>query len=216
MKKISLFLGLPKSLFVNMKLLPFYQAIKLPILVSHKIRCVSLKGRFEISGGVRTGMVTVGLTGAGSLLHKPCVLEVNGKVICDGPVSIGGGCELCCGRNGSIILGRNISFTGDCHIVSRKRVAIGNDCMISWGTLVMDTDSHRIYQDGIQINPDQDIVIGNDVWIGANCTLLKGTMIPEGCIVAAGSVISKKIEQERSIISGSPLRILRTGVSWFM
>lgn len=165
---------------------------------------------------MRTGLITIGLTGAGSLLHKPSVLEVNGEVTCSGPVSIGGGCEFCCGKDGSIILGRNISFTGDCHIVSRKKVAIGDDCMISWGTLIMDTDSHAIYQDDIQINPDQDIVIGNNVWIGANCTLLKGTMIPEGCIVAAGSVISKKVEYKRSIISGSPLRILKTDVSWSM
>lgn len=78
----------------------------------------------------------------------------------------------------------------------------------------MDTDSHQIYQDGIQINPDQAIVIENDVWIGSNCTLLKGTIIPEGSIVAAGSVISKKVEQEKSIITGSPLKILKTGVSW--
>ena len=58
------------------------------------------------------------------------------------------------------------------------------------------------------------IVIENDVWIGSNCTLLKGTIIPEGSIVAAGSVISKKVEQEKSIITGSPLKILKTGVSW--
>lgn len=125
-----------------------------------------------------------------------------------------GGSAICCGRNGCIMLGSNISFTGDCHIVSRKRISIGNNCMISWGTLFMDTDSHQIYQDGIQINPDQAIVIENDVWIGSNCTLLKGTIIPEGSIVAAGSVISKKVEQEKSIITGSPLKILKTGVSW--
>ena len=90
MKIINVLLGLPKSLIVNMKLLPFSQALKLPILVSHRTKCVSLLGRFEIDGPLRTGLITVGLTGAGSLLHKPCVLEINGRVYCKGSVSFGG------------------------------------------------------------------------------------------------------------------------------
>lgn len=78
----------------------------------------------------------------------------------------------------------------------------------------MDTDSHKIYQNGIQINADREVVMEEHVWIGANCTLLKGSVISRGCIVAAGSVMAGKTEAERAIVSGSPIKILKSDISW--
>lgn len=66
----------------------------------------------------------------------------------------------------------------------------------------------------MQVNPDKEIVIGEHVWIGATCTLLKGTMISDGCIVAAGSVIAGKTELENAIVSGSPIKTLKSGITW--
>lgn len=113
-----------------------------------------------------------------------------------------------------IELGSNIVFSGGCHIIARKLVKVGNDSTVSWGTLIMDTDSHKIYQNGIQINADREVVMEEHVWIGANCTLLKGSVISKGCIVAAGSVMAGKTEAERAIVSGSPIKILKSDISW--
>ncbi|MBA4695807.1 MAG: CatB-related O-acetyltransferase [Legionella sp.] len=52
------------------------------------------------------------------------------------------------------------------------------------------------------------IVIENDVWIGANATILKGVTIGEGAIVAAGSVVTKSVPPY-AIVAGVPARIVK-------
>lgn len=53
-----------------------------------------------------------------------------------------------------------------------------------------------------------DIIIGDDVWVGARCILLAGTNIGDHSIVAAGSVVSTTIPPN-SIAGGNPVRVLR-------
>jgi acetyltransferase-like isoleucine patch superfamily enzyme len=44
--------------------------------------------------------------------------------------------------------------------------------------------------------------------------VLKGAVIPNGCVVAAGSVVTKRFEEENSLIAGTPARVTRTGIEW--
>ena len=50
---------------------------------------------------------------------------------------------------------------------------------------------------------DQDVVIEEDVWAGANVTILKGVTIGRGCIIAAGAVVTKDMPPY-SIVGGVP------------
>jgi acetyltransferase-like isoleucine patch superfamily enzyme len=52
------------------------------------------------------------------------------------------------------------------------------------------------------------IVIGNDVWIGAGCTILGGVTIGDGAIVAAGSVVTKDV-LPCEIVGGVPSKLIR-------
>lgn len=52
------------------------------------------------------------------------------------------------------------------------------------------------------------IRIGNDVWIGANCTILDGVTICDGAVIGAGSVVSKDVAT-RSVVAGVPARKLK-------
>ncbi|MNR50419.1 2,3,4,5-tetrahydropyridine-2,6-dicarboxylate N-acetyltransferase [compost metagenome] len=51
------------------------------------------------------------------------------------------------------------------------------------------------------------IVIEDDVWLGANCVLLDGTILRKGCVIAAGSIVRGTVEAY-SITGGNPLRTL--------
>lgn len=53
------------------------------------------------------------------------------------------------------------------------------------------------------------IVIEDGAWVGANCTLLAGTHIPKGGVVGAGSVCSKRYEQEGYLIAGVPAKPIK-------
>jgi hypothetical protein len=53
-----------------------------------------------------------------------------------------------------------------------------------------------------------DITIGNDVWIGLNCTILDGITIGNGAVIAAGSVVTKNVEPY-SIVGGNPAKLIK-------
>lgn len=52
------------------------------------------------------------------------------------------------------------------------------------------------------------VVIGNDVWIGANATILRGVTIGDGAIIASGSVVTRAVEPY-SVVGGVPARHIR-------
>ena len=58
--------------------------------------------------------------------------------------------------------------------------------------------------------PTNPIVIGNDVWLGAGVTILKGSNIGDGCIVAAGAVVLRGHYPERSLIAGNPATVVKS------
>ena len=81
----------------------------------------------------------------------------------------------------------------------------------------MDTDFHKIYSmnasvENNLVNPEKDIVIGNHVWIGCRSTILKGAVIPDNCVIAAGVTVVRKYEEQNSIYAGN--KILKTHISW--
>ena len=53
-----------------------------------------------------------------------------------------------------------------------------------------------------------DIVIGNDVWIGANSTILPGVTIDDGAIIASGAVVTKNVKKN-TIVGGNPAKIIK-------
>jgi acetyltransferase-like isoleucine patch superfamily enzyme len=55
-------------------------------------------------------------------------------------------------------------------------------------------------------------VIGNDVWIGANCFIARGVTIGDGAVIAAGSVVTRDITQY-AIAAGVPAKVLRSRFS---
>ncbi|MBL7716936.1 MAG: acyltransferase [Bdellovibrionales bacterium] len=57
--------------------------------------------------------------------------------------------------------------------------------------------------------PGEPIVIGNDVWVGANVTILKGAKIGNGCVVATGSVVVRGDYPDRSVLAGSPAKVIK-------
>lgn len=134
-----------------------------------------------------------------------------------------------CGKNvtlrplSSTIRGlENLSIGYDSHIphgttiyCTEATLSIGNKVMFGPNPTIV-TGDHRMDVIGeymIDVRQklpqnDQSVVIEDDVWVGANVTILKGVTIGKGSVVAAGSVVTKTFPPY-SIIGGVPAKIIK-------
>lgn len=85
----------------------------------------------------------------------------------------------------------------------------GNNVWIGPGTLIS-TINHPISPKGRRqhLGISKPVRIGNDVWIGGNCTILPGVTIGNNVVVAAGAVVTKDVP-DNSLVGGVPARVLR-------
>jgi UDP-3-O-[3-hydroxymyristoyl] glucosamine N-acyltransferase len=208
-----------KTIYFNLRYLPFRQALKLPVLISKKVYLKEAKGVIEILGPIYTGKIKIGYGDMGIFdrSRSRTIWEVSGTVTFEGSAFIGQGSKISVGTTGVLRFGNNFTITAETAIVANSMtIKFGNSCLISWDNLIMDTDFHNIYdQEGKLLNQPKDIVIGNDVWIGCRCLILKGTIIPDNCIVAASSVVSgTKLHKSNCIYGGQPLKVIKENVSW--
>jgi acetyltransferase-like isoleucine patch superfamily enzyme len=124
-------------------------------------------------------------------------------------VTIGRGTRIKVQAGGQVKIGANTYISNSGVVAITKGLTIGRDCAISWEVHFLDDDGHQI-GDGETTKP---IVVGDHVWIGARATILKGSEIGSGCVVAAGAVVSGKFPPN-SLIGGVPARVLRENISW--
>lgn len=101
---------------------------------------------------------------------------------------------------GILMIGNASFINCNCCISAHKKIVIGDNTLIGPNTVIFDHD-HVYDKNGVrkkEFNCD-DIIIGNNVWIGANCTILKGTKIRDNSVIGAGSVI-KGVYPKGSVI----------------
>lgn len=96
-------------------------------------------------------------------------------------------------------------------IVCRNSIEIGEDVAIADEVIIRDSDDHIILREGYQMTAP--VRIGNHVWIGTRAVILKGAKIGDGCIVAAGSVVTKSFP-DNCLIGGVTAKIIKENISW--
>ncbi|AMR33971.1 hypothetical protein A0256_22240 [Mucilaginibacter sp. PAMC 26640] len=206
-----------KTIIFNFKYFPFKTAVKLPVLISQNVFLHQLKGRVIINGPITTAQVQIGYgkVGISDFKRSRAVWQVYGDVVFNGRAFIMHGCKLNVGAEATLTFGDSFNMSTECAIVAEKKITIGNNSGISWESLVMDTDFHHIFNEkGQKFNYPKEVVIGDNVWVGCRCTILKGAVIPNGSIVAAGSLVTKKLVGEKSIFGGNPIQVLKNNITW--
>lgn len=113
------------------------------------------------------------------------------------------------GKSAKIIIGNNCKLSG-ANICVRSTVEIGDNGHLAAGTIITDINGHKTYSFS-RDDPDspKPVIIGNNVWIGFNSIILKGTVIGDNSIVSAGSVVKGEFPPF-SLISGNPAKVIKT------
>ena len=122
------------------------------------------------------------------------------------------------GKN-TVFIGENLNCERELSISLARgsgNVTIGAGCLIAWQVEIRVGDGHSIFDKntGKLLNPNQDVKIGNRVWISQRTRILKGVEIADDSIVGAGSIVTKKFREPNVIISGVPARVIKTGIFW--
>jgi len=199
-----------------LRYLPWNQATKIPILIHPSVKIGELhKGDIEIHGDIRRAMISWGFKGVeGRAIRKTYVsIHRDGKLLFNGRTVILDGTNFVI-HAAKLNIGKDFLCNSDCFFHVTRDTTIGDNCLLGWNIQFNTTDGHFVYVDGIQKKMDGEIVIGNHVWIGADNLIFKNTNIPDGCIIAQRSLVSKRFDMTNSLIAGIPAKIVKENVTW--
>lgn len=118
--------------------------------------------------------------------------------------------SLRCGEQ--IVLGRNSHINAYCCVWAspRARIILGDNLLMGPGAKIFSSNHSQAFGAPMNLQPyvEGDVVVGDDVWIGANAVILAGVRIGEGSVVAAGAVVTQDVPPY-SVVGGIPARVLK-------
>ena len=111
----------------------------------------------------------------------------------------------------NILIGNNVFIGNNTEFNISEKITIGNNSLVASNCRFIDHD-HGMSDLNIPIRLQESttspIVIEENVWIGTNCTILKGVSIGKGAVIGAGSVLNKSVPQNE-IWAGIPANLIR-------
>lgn len=126
------------------------------------------------------------------------------------------------GAGGRMRVGDYCYFT-NAVLLCELEIVVGNYVLIGWNTTIADTDFHPIapaerIADAIACSPlgkqrprpvvaRKPVIIEDDVWVGPNCTILKGVRIGVGAIIEPGSLVTRDVPAGARVM-GNPAQVV--------
>lgn len=213
-KKIK-YISIIKTIKFNRYYFGLKGLILCPIIISKNIELHTLKGNVFIDKmrfcGIKIGFGDIAIF---DRKYDKGMWSNTGNVYFKGDARIGHGSKIF--NTSELEIGDNFIISAKAEIICCKNIKFGDNCLLSWDNLIMDTDFHDIYDNDTRekINEDEAIFIGNNVWIGCKNLILKGVYIPDGSILASNSTVTKKFDNYKNILIGGKDKILKKNVSW--
>ena len=109
------------------------------------------------------------------------------------------------GKN--IRVGKEVFINACCHFQDHGGVILGDGCQIGHN-VVFATLNHGIAPQERHTTYPASIVLGKNVWVGSNATILPGVTIGDNVVVAAGAVVTKAVPAN-TIVGGVPAGVIR-------
>lgn len=221
-KKIDYFLNWIYTKRFNNKMFPKEIAKKCPVWITRNTVIEGCKkGSIKIvTDNIEKYMIQIGYEycafGINDTNKTYLRIDSDGQLIFRGKALISTGCIIRIFRGGSVEIGDGLYFNAKCSVDCKKKIIIGDDVLCGWNVDIRDGDGHDIYEIDTNkvINKDDDVIIGNHVWLASHVTILKNTHIADDCIIGMNSTVTKSITESNCIVVGAPARIVRKNVNW--
>lgn len=204
------------TIYYNFKLLPFRQAIHLPILFDDvKFHKSSAEWIID-SDNIHFGMIRIGiLYNCHYWINKKTHLEMRkgGRIVFQGSCSIAKGAHIELEPNGLIEIEKDVNINAGLNLYAFYKVKFGEGCRIGFETSILDSDFHAMYDivGERYAKTYAPIEIGANCWIGMKTIIKKGTKIYPNNIIASASVVSGLFRKENCIIQGNPAKVVAEG-----
>lgn len=206
-------IGIINTIRMNLYYFGVGGVLKPVILASKHVKIQCLKGNV-IAHDMSRGAIQLGFGYVGTVdkKYRRTLWENSGTIEFFGKSNLGLGTKITC--SGKLSIGKRVSINANSDIICRKEISIGNDSLMSWECLLMDSDFHSIYEidSKNRINPDKPIRIGDRVWIGCRSTILKGCEIPDDSIIAACSTVTKSFTEGHAVYGND--MVLKRNIEW--
>ena len=109
------------------------------------------------------------------------------------------------GKN--ITVGENVFINACCHFQDHGGVTIGDGCQIGHN-VVFATLNHGLAPEERKATYPAPILLGRNVWVGSNATILQGVTIGDNAVIAAGAVVTKDVAAN-TVVGGVPARFIK-------
>ena len=137
-------------------------------------------------------------------LGKKSSMTVNGRF------KVQSGSDIRVFDNGELTLNGGYCNVGT-QIVCFKKITIGKGCAIARDVVIQDSDAHKFVNSNHVMS--QEIIIGENVWIGYRAMILKGVTVGDGAVVSAGAIVTKDVP-EKCLVAGIPAKVIRRNIEW--
>lgn len=202
-----------KTIWINFHVLPFKQAVHLPIHLAKGVKIGTCpRGCISLPDG---GSFHVGFHCYQTTFPQKSRLSIAGSLVLRGKGfhTFSHGLIIRIAKAATLEIGNNFSCHRNNTFLVNKKIVIGDENMWSFENVTMDTDAHTMFDsEGKLLNPNREVVIGDRVWVGSRNTILKGAIVPDGCVLGSGGTVSKKLDKPRSVYIGNTL--LKENVIW--
>ena len=113
----------------------------------------------------------------------------------------------------SIVIGNNVTFTGRCYLSCVDKIKIGNGVLLGRDVFITD-NTHGDSSEAVlgvepisrQLKSKGPVIIGDNVWIGRQVTVLPGVTIGENSIIGANSLVNKDVPPN-CVAAGNPANV---------
>ena len=108
-----------------------------------------------------------------------------------------------------ITIGNHCALSNNVTMIANSSILVGNDCLIGDQVFICDSDFHGVEPwRRHEVGVTAPVVLGNNVWIGSRAIILKGVIIGDNSVVAAGAVVVKPVPPN-SVVGGNPAKVIR-------